>query len=1107
MANQPKKYKKFVATAATATLVASAIVPVASAASLTDIAGNTHEEAINSLVDAKVISGYPDGTFQPNKTLTRSDVVKLLGKYLESKGHEVPADYKTNVRFNDLTSASNDELLKYAAVVYDAGVFNGSNGNLLAGDNITRENMAVVLVRAFDTLNNIDLVSYVQDQDYKKDVKDLYTAKSEARSAIEVLDFFDITNPAVSNFNPKGSTTRGQFATFLYKTINTDFSAVTGVANSAVSEIKAINNTTVEVTFKDAVDNIEALDFTIEGLEVKNAVVKQTDAKTVVLTTAAQTGDTVYTLNVNAAKAGTFKGISAVVPTAVTMTTPSVQGKLGQQVTVKAQVTVAEGQSKAGIPVTLYVPGSADGIKAPVTVEAITNAEGVATHTYTRYAATTDAVTVYATGDRSKFATGYVFWGVDTILSITEVTEGATVNNGANKTYKVTYKNPTSGLVEANKTLNVSFAENINVTADKVKNASVNGVNVKQLSNGTVVEAAQITTDSKGEATFTVSGTNTEVTPVVYVGETIYTSSNSNVVSGHSKKYEASSLQATAPKVKFAAVQADYTIELTRDGGEVAAIGHLNGRKYNVLVKGKDGKVAANEVVNVAFNEDIDRVIGTETSAEFIQLNDDGDKVGYRGDKITVKTNSKGEASFYIGNNVLNSYATPVAWIDINSANAKEGQLDEGEPTIVGQISYFQNPYVDGAGIKVTDRAGKKKTKFDNEGPAVFNVNLTNQSGEEYILGTGESIRSVSYTVFNTGANDVYVMEGSSKRVISPNRSYTLTNFGTGNLEVFSDEGKSTSVKVVATGVARYYDEDLRTIKDFNFNAKEATATFTNSVTVTAPYTGYVTQFNAADSGSNSNSLWFADKNPIKYTGDNVKYYGANGNEIFGEQAWENYLTTLVGKGIQVSYSKDGDNTLFKVVSVIDNPTAGTGLVKLGTTTPPAPEFTSTTNVATVNDVNTLGLVGTTATSSDTSVATVAIADGKIAITSVKAGNATITVKNDAGHAATVAVTVNTKGEITLAPVVKYEEQGEEKVTLKDLGFTPTNNIFNGTTIVTVKASTLSADLAGKTLSVTIDGTEHKFVPNAINADNLNITVPTASFDQAKFEALEVTAK
>ena len=31
-----------------------------------------------------------DGTFKPNKTLTRSDVVKLLGHYLETQGFEVP---------------------------------------------------------------------------------------------------------------------------------------------------------------------------------------------------------------------------------------------------------------------------------------------------------------------------------------------------------------------------------------------------------------------------------------------------------------------------------------------------------------------------------------------------------------------------------------------------------------------------------------------------------------------------------------------------------------------------------------------------------------------------------------------------------------------------------------------------------------------------------------------------------------------------------------------------------------------------------------------------------------------------------------------------------
>ena len=135
---------------------------------------------------------------------------------------------------------SNDELLQYAAVVKENGVFNGSNGNLLAGDNITRENMAVVIVRAFDQVKDMDLITYVAAQDFKKDVTDLAKAKAEARTAIDVLDFFDITNPVAPAFNPKNTTTRGQFATFLHKTINTDFSAVAVDADlvAAAAQVK-----------------------------------------------------------------------------------------------------------------------------------------------------------------------------------------------------------------------------------------------------------------------------------------------------------------------------------------------------------------------------------------------------------------------------------------------------------------------------------------------------------------------------------------------------------------------------------------------------------------------------------------------------------------------------------------------------------------------------------------------------------------------------------------------------------------------------------------------------------------------------------------------------
>src|SRR5690606_34668142 len=87
--------------------------------------------------------------------------------------------------------------------------------------------------------------------------------------------------------------------------------------------VKAVNATTVEVTFKDAVENLNSLNFTIEGLTVSNAAIKQTDNKTVVLTTAVQKGGEKYTVSLNNQTIGSFTGISAVVPTKLTMNTDS----------------------------------------------------------------------------------------------------------------------------------------------------------------------------------------------------------------------------------------------------------------------------------------------------------------------------------------------------------------------------------------------------------------------------------------------------------------------------------------------------------------------------------------------------------------------------------------------------------------------------------------------------------------------------------------------------------------------------------------------------------------------------------------------------------------
>ncbi|MGA3600537.1 S-layer homology domain-containing protein [Lysinibacillus agricola] len=912
MANQPKKYKKFVATAATATLVASAIVPVASAAGFTDVAGNSHEAAINSLADKGIINGYSDGTFKPNQTINRGQVVKLLGRWLETEGFEAPADWDTKQRFNDVPLTAEKELVKYAALAKDAGVFAGSNGNLNHTQTMQRQQMAVVLVRAINEIYELDLVKEYKAAKFTSEISDLDKAFSaEQREAITALEFAELTNAANlpgKAFNPANSITRGQFASFLDRTINLE------VAPTKAA-VKAINNTTVEVTFDEEVDNVQALKFEIKDLEVKNAAVKQTNKKVVVLTTAPQTADKEYTVSLAGEEIGKFKGVTAVIPTKVDIVDQSVQGKLGQQVTVKAQVTVAEGQSKAGIPVTLFVPGSPDGIKAPVTVEALTDENGVATHTYTRYAATTDAVTVYATGDRSKFSTGYVFWGVDTIISITEVTEGATINNGANKTYKVTYKDAVTGKPVANKNLNVSVLENINVTPDKLQNVTVNGVPVKQLTNDTASVAAQISTDSKGEATFTVSGTNTaEVTPVVFEANNTK-DSNNNVVLDY--KYDASDLQVRGAKVKFAALQSDYKIDVTREGGENAAIGYENGREYKVVVKNKNGEVAKNEVVNIAFNEDVDRVISTNTDAYFVELDDNDNRI-YKNDTkhITVTTDSKGEASFIIANDKESTYGTPVAWIDINSAYVnKQGILDEGEPKTVAPISYFEAEKLEGASLKVKNANGKFKSTADLKGdvPAEFKVELVNQSGEQTTIGT---FSDVTYTVYNTGSSVLYIDNGqttvSDNDKISPNRSKTVKSSDV--LKVRSLDGKTGSVKVVATGKATH-DK-----KEFNFIAKESTAKFTSTTDVTNLEKGNIVSFDTA-----KKTLTIEGKKAIKYAGETGKKYAYRDednrpvSEANFEKALKAAATAGANNGLEVTYEVKGDDITFYLKKVTAN--------------------------------------------------------------------------------------------------------------------------------------------------------------------------------------------
>lgn len=267
-----KSYKKMLASTAAVAVVASAIVPVASAASFKDLNGHMYQNEILALVDAGVINGYPDGTFLPNNSLTRSDVVKLLGKYLVSLGHEVPTDYKTKMRFTDLTAKSQDELLQYAALVKDVGVFQGSAGQLMHRDEMRRDQMATVLVRAFNVINDFDYAAHVKEQGFTSTISDLNRTTVEHQTNIAVLDYYDMVKGA--SFNPKDMTKRGQFAYFLYHMLQIETKPVLTVKKIEVTAADKLSVTlsddkTYTVTLPTPlVENVETdVKFKIDEVE------------------------------------------------------------------------------------------------------------------------------------------------------------------------------------------------------------------------------------------------------------------------------------------------------------------------------------------------------------------------------------------------------------------------------------------------------------------------------------------------------------------------------------------------------------------------------------------------------------------------------------------------------------------------------------------------------------------------------------------------------------------------------------------------------------------------------------------------------------------------
>jgi len=114
---------------------------------LKDIELSWAHDAIASLIDEGIISGYPDGTFKPENPVTRAEFAKIVARAFAIRPTGEP-------RFSDI---KNNWAQAYITALTEAGIVSGyPDGTFKPDRHITRAEMVTMLVRVVKLADKMD---------------------------------------------------------------------------------------------------------------------------------------------------------------------------------------------------------------------------------------------------------------------------------------------------------------------------------------------------------------------------------------------------------------------------------------------------------------------------------------------------------------------------------------------------------------------------------------------------------------------------------------------------------------------------------------------------------------------------------------------------------------------------------------------------------------------------------------------------------------------------------------------------------------------------------------------------------------------------------------
>ncbi|WP_230199366.1 S-layer homology domain-containing protein [Bacillus ndiopicus] len=162
-----------------------------------DVETHWAKEMIEELAAQGIIQGYEDGTFRPNESVSRMHVAVLLTRAFSLEAVREADDF--------LDVPKNHRYYEAIKVLQQAGIIDGSNGAFLPAENMTRAQLAKVLVGILGLTP--DGTSSFTDVD----------KKHWSAGYIAVLEREGIALGDNGNFRPNEAVTRAQFVAFLYR--------------------------------------------------------------------------------------------------------------------------------------------------------------------------------------------------------------------------------------------------------------------------------------------------------------------------------------------------------------------------------------------------------------------------------------------------------------------------------------------------------------------------------------------------------------------------------------------------------------------------------------------------------------------------------------------------------------------------------------------------------------------------------------------------------------------------------------------------------------------------------------------------------------------------